>query len=375
CLPWSLVCNGHRDCPNGEDEGKACFNSSSDYSYDRVGKCDSVPEFTPELRQQIASLKGDVNKIINFVMNGGDSGVTYNELATFVDRFGPRHLGTRVLEDSIDYVVDLLNKEGHDGVRTESLPVPIWRRGREWAQMVSPRLKSMNILGLGYSVGTNGKVLTGEVVVVKTFEELRARAHEVPGKFVVYNFVYESYAKTAKYRREGASEAARFGAIGALIRSVTPFSIDSPHTAYAENVPKIPAVSITVEDAELFDRITQRGEKVKVSLYMEAHMEGTGMSRNTISEITGYKYPDEAVIVSGHLDSWDVGQGAMDDGGGAFISWRALSVLKKLGLQLKRTVRSILWTGEEMGFFGVKDYVKVREREHRGVEPNHDSKP
>ncbi|CAG2176510.1 unnamed protein product, partial [Oppiella nova] len=235
-------------------------------------------------------------------------------------------------------------------------------RGKEWAQMVSPRVKPLNILGLGYSVGTDGQVLTGEIVVVKTFEELANRSQEVKGKFVVYNFDFKGYGESVKYRGSGASEAAKYGAIGALVRSVTPFSINSPHTgmqSYKSGVPKIPAVSITVEDAELFGRLAARGVKVNVSLYMEASMaDREGTSRNTVSEITGTDKPNEVVLVSGHLDSWDVGQGAMDDGGGAFISWRALSVIKKLGLKPKRTMRSVLWTGEEMGLIGVQAYAK-----------------
>ncbi|CAG2114029.1 unnamed protein product [Medioppia subpectinata] len=319
------------------------------------------------MREEIRNLSTDVNKIIDFVMTGADRGVTYDELALFIDKFGPRHLGTANLENSIDYMLDRLTREGHDIVGSEKLVVPIWQRGKEWAQMVSPRAKKLNIMGLGYSVGTNGRVLSGDVVVVKSFDDLHKRSHEVKGKFVVFNYAYETYSTSVSYRINGASEAAKYGAIAALIRSVTDFSIDSPHTGAQEykykNVPNIPAVSITVEDAEFFSRLCARGETVRVSLYMEARMDGTGVSRNTISEITGSHYADEMVIVSGHLDSWDVGSGAMDDGGGCFASWRALSVLKKLGLRPKRTIRSILWTGEEMGLLGAKAYVNEHKHE------------
>ncbi|CAG2119128.1 unnamed protein product, partial [Medioppia subpectinata] len=224
--------------------------------------CDSLPKFTHELREEIRNLSTDVNKIIDFVMTGADRGVTYDELAVFIDKFGSRFVGTANLENSIDYMLDRLTREGHDIVGSEKLSVPIWQRGKEWAQMVSPFEKKLNILGLGYSVGTNGRVLRGDVVVVKSFDELKQRSHEVKGKFVVFNYAYESYNTAAPYRLNGASEAAKYGAIAALIRSVTDFSIDSPHTGANEykykNAPKIPAVSITVEDAELFGRLCAR---------------------------------------------------------------------------------------------------------------------
>ncbi|XP_054158509.1 uncharacterized protein LOC128956821 [Oppia nitens] len=321
----------------------------------------SLPHFNGKLRQQIRSLSSDIQRIIDYVVNGRDSGQTYAELAKFVDWFGPRLVGTSSLESSIDYMVDRLKRERHDKVYTENVIVPVWTRGREWAQMVSPRIQTLNILSLGSSIGTNGSVLTGDVIVVKSFAELNRRSHEIRGKFVVYNYDFNSYDKSIDYRVHGASRASKYGAIGALIRSVTPFSINSPHTgaqSYDNNVRKIPAVSITVEDAELFGRLAGRGVNITVSLSMEARMDADRVSRNTVSEITGSTKPDEVVLVSGHLDSWDVGQGAMDDGGGAFISWRALSVIKKLGLRPKRTVQSVLWTGEEMGLIGVQQYTQ-----------------
>ncbi|XP_054158518.1 carboxypeptidase Q-like [Oppia nitens] len=323
--------------------------------------CESLPKFNTEIRQQIANISADIQKIIDYVVNGPDSGLTYKELALFVDQFGSRFTGTANLESAIDYMVDRLKRDKHDKVYTENVTVPVWIRGKEWAQMVSPRNKPLNILSLGYSVGTNGSVLTGDVIVVKTFDELKSRSEEVRGKFVVYNYDFKSYGESVKYRGQGASQAAQYGAIGALIRSVTPFSINSPHTgmqSYANNVRKIPAVSITVEDAELFGRLAASGINITVSISMEARMDGEAVSRNTVSEITGSSKLDEVVLVSGHLDSWDVGQGAMDDGGGAFISWRALSVIKKLGLKPKRTVRSVLWTGEEMGLIGAQQYAQ-----------------
>lgn len=200
---------------------------------------------------------------------------------------------------------------------------------------------------------------------------------------MVYNEPYVSYEETVKYRGYGAIEAAKLGAVATLIRSITPFSIDSPHTGwqhYQENVTRIPTAAISIEVAEMLNRMYLNGDDILIYLYMEARNFPPVMSRNTIAEITGSQHPDKIVVVSGHLDSWDVGQGAMDgnstgvflflfvfvqsfnvynlliDGGGAFISWNALALIKLLGLRPRRTLRSILWTAEEEGLVGAAAY-------------------
>ncbi|KAH9420840.1 hypothetical protein DERP_001271 [Dermatophagoides pteronyssinus] len=329
--------------------------------------CANDQLFQTRIRPQIQQLASNVQRIIDHVMSANESGRTYRQLAEFVDRFGSRLTGTKNLEDSIDYMIDLLKQEGHDNVHGEPVQVPKWTRGNEWARMIKPRDKKLNILGLGYSEGTNGQTIEAPIVVVRNFTELEQKAGLIPGKIVVYNFKYESYGKQAIYRHSGASRAAKFGAVAAMIRSLTPFSIDSPHTgmqSYDVNVTKIPAISITTEDADLFQRFSDRNEEVIVQIYSENHNEkDKGISRNTVSDVRGEKYPNEIVLVSGHIDSWDVGQGASDDGAGAFISWRALSVIKKLGLRPKRTLRSVLWTGEEFGLIGVYDYIKKHRNE------------
>ncbi|KAJ6224922.1 hypothetical protein RDWZM_003467 [Blomia tropicalis] len=330
-------------------------------------KCGSDRQFQTHFKPQLKQLSSEVRQIIEHIISPTNAGATYESLAYFVDKFGPRMAGTKQLEDSIDFMLDWLKKDGHDNVHGENVTIPKWNRGTEWAMMVKPRVKNLSILGLGYSVGTNGKTLEAPIMVVKSFDELDRRANEVKGKIVVYNFDFVSYGISVRYRSKGASHAAKYGAIAALIRSVTPFSINSPHTgtnSYDVNVTKIPAVSITVEDAQLFQRFTDRKEEVIVRLYSENNLEKEkAISRNTVSEIIGSKYPNQVVLVSGHLDSWDVGQGAMDDGGGAFISWRALSVVKQLGLKPKRTLRSVLWTAEEFGLIGAYEYARRHKNE------------
>lgn len=185
---------------------------------------------------------------------------------------------------------------------------------------------------------------------------------------MVFNEKWISYGKTVAYRDNAAVEVAKVGGLASLIRSVTPFSIYSPHTGwqyYVKGVEKIPTACITIEDAEMMARMAARGTKIVVNLKMEAQNLPPVVSRNTVAEIEGSVYPEQVVLVSGHLDSWDVGQGAMDDGGGAFISWQALSVIRQLGLKPKRTMRMVLWTGEEEGLLGAEQYY-IRHKENAG---------
>lgn len=166
----------------------------------------------------------------------------------------------------------------------------------------------------------------------------------------------------------GASRAAKVGALAALIRSVTPLSINSPHTGdveYDENVHRIPTASITVGDAELLDRLQSYGMNLTLKLVLQdTFTNGPIVSRNTIGEIVGRDKPENLVILSGHLDSWDVGQGAMDNGGGCLIAVEALALLRHLNLSPRRTLRTVLWTGEEFGYFGSLQYAKDHEQDN-----------
>ncbi|XP_025915917.1 carboxypeptidase Q isoform X4 [Apteryx rowi] len=207
--------------------------------------------------------------------------------------------------------------------------------------------------------------ITAEVLVVTSFDELHRRAQEAKGKIVVYNQPFITYSETVQYRSRGAVEAAKVGAVASLIRSIASFSIHSPHTGwqnYQPGVPQIPTACISVEDAEMMSRMSLQGTKVVVYLKMGAKTYPDSSSFNTVAEIVGSKYPEQIVLVSGHLDSWDVGQGAMDDGGGAFISWEALSLVKDLGLRPKRTLRLVLWTGEEQGGIGAEQYYQLHKK-------------
>lgn len=331
------------------------FDSSSDQK-----QC-NLPD---SLKKEISGYQEIVNQITNEVLNGKFKGKTFESLAELVDKFGPRMTGSDSLDHAIDYVVDEMKKAGMENVHTENATVPHWIRGYENADMVTPLKKNLPILGLGSSIGTPRGGIIADVIAYESFDEFtNVPESEVKGKIVVFVPKWESYGKTVVYRSNAASVAARKGAVGALIRSITPFSINSPHTGhqhYADDVKKIPVAALTVEDAEMILRMFRRGEKIQIRLEMEDRNMEDCISRNTIGELQGSKFTNTSVVVvSGHLDSWDVGVGAMDDGGGAMISWKAVEFLKAMGLRAKRTIRAILWTSEEQGLVGAQEYMNA----------------
>ncbi|KAK7073052.1 hypothetical protein SK128_019494 [Halocaridina rubra] len=312
----------------------------------------------PTLVDEIKSYQDVVNQIITFVTEGEYKGEAYKTLAKLVDTYGPRLTGSGMLEAAIDFMLNRSVEEGLENVHTEEVVVPHWERNNESAWMTLPRFHKLNMLGLGSSTGTPPEGIRAEVLVVKDFDDLEKKAALAKGKIVVYNPEFVSYGETVEYRTQGATKAAQVGAVASLIRTIGPFSINSPHTGvqfYGGNN-SIPTACITVEDAAMLQRLQDGGETIEVHLKMGAVNYPKTTSRNTIAEVVGSDFPQETVIVPGHLDSWDVGQGAMDDGGGAMISWNAAVVLKKLGLQPKRTLRVILWTGEEQGIIGGQAY-------------------
>ncbi|XP_060527229.1 carboxypeptidase Q-like [Cylas formicarius] len=319
--------------------------------------CD-LPE---SLLEEIRAYKPTTDKIINSLTNGIFKGATYNELAKFVDKFGARLSGTQNLEDAIDYVLDLMKQNNLENVHGEEVQVPHWERVSESAELLEPRRAKIPVLGLGSSVSTPSDGIEAEVVVVRTFDELLQQnfSQAVKGKIVVFNEEYSTYGNTVRYRSQGASQASKLGAVAALVRSVTPYSMSTLHTgaqAYEDGVTKIPVASITKEDARMFQRLQDRGEKIVIRLNLQYVSYPDSPSRNSVGEIIGSSLPRKVVLVSGHIDSWDVGVGAMDDGGGAFISWYSLVVLKALGLRAKRTLRAVLWTAEEPGLVGWEGY-------------------
>ena len=283
----------------------------------------------------------------------------YSRLAHLTDRIGNRLSGSQALERAIEWALAEMKRDGLDNVRGEKVMVPHWVRGEESLDMTSPRPMKLAMLGLGNSVGTPAEGITAEAVVVRNFAELDALGEKVRGKIVVYNVPFTNYGATVQYRSNGASRAARYGALAALVRSVTPVSLQSPHTGamnYDERQPKIPAAAISIEAAELLQRMHDRGDRTTLRLKMEAKFLPDAESANVIAELRGSEKPDEVVVIGGHFDSWDVGQGAHDDGGGCIVAWEAVRLLKELGLRPRRTIRVVLYTNEENGLRGGNAY-------------------
>ena len=283
----------------------------------------------------------------------------YTRLGTLVDTYGPRLSGSAALESAIDWILEQMKSDGLENVRGERVMVPHWVRGAESAELVSPRKTRLAMLGLGGSVATPAKGITAPVLVVSSFEELTARAADAKGKIVLFDSPFTSYRETVRYRVQGASAAARAGAVASLIRSVASFSIHSPHTGvmrYDSTVARIPAAALSAEDAGMLHRFQDRGQPVVVTLRMSARTLPDAASRNVIGEIRGRERSDEVVVLGGHIDSWDVGQGAVDDGGGAVAAWEAVRLMHDLGLRPRRTVRVVLWTNEENGGRGAQAY-------------------
>jgi carboxypeptidase Q len=282
-------------------------------------------------------------------------------LSELCDGIGHRLSGSPELERAVLWAAAAMREDGLEGVRLQPAYVPHWVRGEESATMVEPGPQKLSILGLGRSVGTPKGGITAEVVVVGGYTELDALpAAAVRGKMVLYDVPFTHYGETVRYRGTGAIRASARGAVAALVRSVGPVSLRTPHTgamhAYVDSFPRIPAAAVTIEDAEMIHRLVARGQKVRVHLEMGAQSLDSTLSHNVIGEIRGRELPDEVVVVGGHIDSWDVGQGAHDDGGGCVASMEALRIIHELGLRPRRTLRCVLWTNEENGIRGAHAY-------------------
>jgi carboxypeptidase Q len=288
------------------------------------------------------------------------SDAPYRMLGELCDRFGNRLSGSPQLEATLQWCVEEMETCGLENVHLEDVMVPVWVRGEESAALLQPVRRDLHILGLGGSVGTPPQGIEADAVVVDSFDALRQLGRDrVAGHIVLYDVPFTSYGETVEYRGKGATEAAKLGAVAVLVRSVTPVSLDTPHTGamhYDDEVAKIPAAAVTLENATMMHRMQDRGEPVRVHLDMGARTLPDAPSHNVIGEIVGDESPREIVVIGGHIDSWDVGQGAQDDGVGCMIALGAARLLRELGLKPRRTIRVVLFTNEENGLAGGKAY-------------------
>ncbi len=302
----------------------------------------------------------------------------YRKLEELCDDIGHRLSGSASLERAVIWAQLRMLEDGHENVRAEPVMVPRWVRGDESLVMHEPLALRLPVLGLGGSVGTPPEGITAEVVAVRDETELQRLGEAVRDKIVLFNWPMKQwdpiggtgYGEAVRFRTVGARWAAGYGARATLVRSVTARSLRSPHTgamSYEGSPKRIPAAAVSTEDAERMARLHARGIPVIVTLRMAARSEGEAESANVLGELRGRERPEEVVVIGGHIDSWDVGQGAHDDGCGVVTCMEALSVLRRLGLIPRRTIRAVLFTNEENGLAGGRAYA----RDHEAELPQH----
>ena len=317
-------------------------------------------------------------------------GQSYEMLEYLCTTIGPRLSGSPGAAAAVDWTHQVMKSYGFDSVWLQPVMVPHWVRGKkEIGRIVNSKKlgsEEVNICALGGSVGTGAAGVLANVVEVKSFDELKLLGEKgVKGKIVFFNRpmdpkvipMFSSYGGAVDQRGSGASEAAKYGAVGAVVRSMGVNLEDYPHTGslrYAVNIPKIPAVAIATRDAELLSNLLKEDKDLK--FYFESHCESLAdvPSFNVIGELRGSEFPNEIIAVGGHLDSWDLGQGAHDDGTGCVQSIEVLRLFKTMGHKPKRTLRAVMFMNEENGLRGGTEYAnqaKLKSALPAGRQENH----
>jgi hypothetical protein len=293
----------------------------------------------------------------------------WDKLAWLTDRIGARLSGSPQLAQAVEWTAEEFRRDRLDAVWTETVMVPHWVRGEESGSIVAPVEHSMSVMALGMSDPTPEGGVAGAVVEVRSLEEVEGLGEKgVRGKIVLFNRPIErnggpaaGYGSASGLRRDGASAAARLGAVGMLIRSLGTANFALAHTGmmrYADDAPRIPAAAITAEDAELIHRLLAAGETVRARFTLGCQNLPDVESANVIADLRGREKPDEIVLIGAHLDSWDVGTGAIDDGSGVAIVMQTMRLLKAHDLIPRRTIRAVLFTNEENGLRGGADYAE-----------------
>ncbi len=349
-----------------------------------TGRCDAQlatptpsPTATPMIfsPQTLAELKRLQQAALN-------SDYAYKQVTHLANNIGPRLSGSAQAAKSVEYVASELKAIGCEA-KLERVMVPHWVRGEETAALVQFPGQAQNttqkivLCALGPSVATPPDGIEADVIAVRNFDELKSLPRDkVAGKIVLFNYPFdkqmagegrggEAYGEAVVYRGDGPSAAARQGAVACLIRSVGGADYRLPHTGqtkYADDTSKIPAAAVTAEDADLIVNLVRQGP-VKMKLILTPQQLPDVESYNVIGDIKGSEHPEQVIIISGHLDSWDLGTGAIDDGAGVAVSMEAANVIQKLRLKPKRTIRVIAWMNEENGLAGSTQYWKDHEKE------------
>ncbi len=326
---------------------------------------------SPAMAQPPISLYDSIaRKIVFEALTSNTSMGTLAELTAI----GHRLSGSSQAARAVVWAKRKMEEFGFENVRLEPVLVPHWVRGtREEATILaSGKRKSapLKVTALGGSVGTTKQGITAEVIEVKSFEQLTILGERAKGKIVFFNrpmdrgyiTTFEAYGRAVNQRGRGAIEAAKVGGVAAIVRSMTTRIDDSPHTGamgYNDTIPKIPAAAISTHDAERLSEMLAKEKNLKVRLRLSCETLPDVESANVIGEIIGSEKPGEIVVIGGHLDSWDKGQGAHDDGTGCVHTLEALRLIRKLGLQPKRTIRAVMFMNEENGLRGGISYAAI----------------
>ena len=311
-----------------------------------------------------------IKKISDEIMRNGKAHDLLRELTKGI---GGRLAGSVQYTKAVQWGEASLKKLGADKVFLQECMMPNWKRGgKDLAAVVLQNGKktnrSLDVLALGNSLGTGGKPLVAEVVAVQDFDEMEAKKDQLKGKIVYFNNkfnptniqTFKSYGEAGQYRRSGPSRAAKYGAVGVMIRSLTEATDNNPHTGttgYDEAFPKIPAIALGNYDADYIWSIT-RNSNIKVSMTTNGSFGPDVVGHSVVAELTGTEFPNEYITVGGHLDSWDVNEGAHDDGAGIVQTIEIMRTLKALGYKPKRTLRFVLFANEENGMRGGNKYAE-----------------
>jgi hypothetical protein len=294
-------------------------------------------------------------------------GRAYQLAQSLTDGVGPRPSGSDGAARAVKWAVAEMRALGLKNVHTEAVRVPRWIRGAAEAEVVAPAKQAMHVVALGPSVPTGPDGITADVVIVGGYEELKTIGDGARGKIVLFNpramqrgRTFEEYGRAVSVRGGGAVAAAKQGAVAVLVRSAGTGAFRLPHTGgmhYEESTPKIPAAAVSAEDADLMARLGARGGRVRVHLVLTPKFDGEVESANVIGEVPGRERAAEVVLLGAHLDSWDLGTGAIDDAAGCAIVMDAARVIAAAGRAPKRTVRVVLFMNEEMGLSGGRAYA------------------
>lgn len=301
------------------------------------------------------------------------NGKAYENLRTLTKQVGQRLTASPGWYKAEAWGVKVLKDAGAENVYLQQCMVPHWVRGGKdearFFQGSNTRPQALDVLALGNTTGTGPKGLTAPVILINTFDELETRKDEVKGKVVFYNYkfnprfvrTFQAYGDANRYRSQGPSRAARYGAVGAIVRSMSHAADNHPHTggtSYNDSFPKIPALAVGLQDADKLAQAITQNNNVRVYIRSNARMLPDTIGHNVIGEIRGSEFPDEIITVGGHLDSWDPAEGAHDDGAGCVHSIEVLRALKAIGYKPKRTIRVVLFANEENGLRGGNKYAE-----------------